>query len=108
MTHTPGPWVVSGYPPRILAPNNRGGAHAVSVAGVHKRREDHAYYPNWFGAPNPETVANGHLIAAAPDLLAALISTKALAEIKWGNLDPAATKVLDSASAAIAKARGQA
>lgn len=48
------------------------------------------------------------LAAAAPELLEVLKDTLALALVKWGNLDPDATKVFERAQAAINKAEGEA
>ena len=60
--HTPGPWVWLGEP----------GHSALNAA--HARVLDWAGYEGmWFAAYDAETdAANAHLIAAAPDLLAAL------------------------------------
>lgn len=64
-THTPGPWqATTGHLVRVMA-------GADSVAGIHK-------IGRFTGGHDPrETIANAHLIAAAPDLLEAL---KILAE----------------------------
>lgn len=90
--HTPGPWyrsaddAISGEP-RFIDADNR---FIFRLGGMDMRR----------GTDQ----ANAKLIASAPDLLAALNDTLALARIKWGNLDADANSVFESARAAIAKA----
>ena len=51
--------------------------------------------------------ANAHLLAASKRLYEALNNTLSLAVCKWGNLDPDANKVFESAFAALAAARGE-
>lgn len=105
--HTPGPWSVGiSYPPRIIAPNNRGGAHSVSVAGVHQPKCDwglEGMARNGRGHRNPEVQANARLIAAAPELLAALEEAVNLL-VEHAGAHPS----IDDSAAAIAKARGEA
>lgn len=55
-----------------------------------------------------ETLANGFLIAAAPELYEALSYTLALARLKFGNLDPDANTLFAKAETVLAKARGEA
>ena len=67
--HTPGPWYLGGKPNHKAPLNNNpprvwAGDHA-GIADVCTRR------PIGSGVSSEE-IANGHLIAAAPDLLAAL------------------------------------
>jgi hypothetical protein len=110
MTHTPGPWVVKFNtdnqtaaiePSKELLAQGRGG-----IA--------HIYSKN----PLDEGYANQRLIAAAPDLLAALElfdrkRDKLIRRIKTGNRNDIgwALKILDEMDseiqAAIAKARGE-
>jgi hypothetical protein len=93
--HTPGPWVYSpGHLPRVTP---RGGK--VTICGVHRIGAR-------IGTGHPaETEANGQLIAAAPDLLAA--SARALAVIEdMEKLGGGKSSVGDALRAAIAKATG--
>ena len=67
--HTPGPWYLGGKPNHKAPLNNNpprvwAGDHA-GIADVCTRRPIGS-------AVSGEEIANGHLIAAAPDLLAAL------------------------------------
>lgn len=100
--HTPGPW----------RPNVAGGADLIDAR---KRLVARAYDPEDDDAVTREAAANARLIAAAPDLLAALedLLPYAAREIKRlndtmvGSLYPAINLAkLDRAEAAIAKARG--
>ena len=90
--HTPGPWRYAGH----------GGTHCLDAAG---RCIAEAPQPN--GMPESEGIANAHLIASAPDLLAAL---EAL--LDWGREHTSPTQpnsphnLLVAACAAIAKAKG--
>jgi hypothetical protein len=68
--HTPGPWLARkevGSHRLVLMPNDRieivGGEHRGLIAAM--------YAENWMGAPRQDE-ANARLIAAAPELLAAL------------------------------------
>ena len=72
--HTPGPWIVSDVDticPRIDSANGRGVAHAT-------QRDPHPI--NGQGITIEEAFANARLIAAAPELLAALIEARSLLE----------------------------
>lgn len=101
--HTPGPWQVkydeqTGRPSGIYAPDDAGipGAvgHIVRLRGL--------------GLPSSEKAqANARLIAAAPDLLEALIVAKATID-ELNAMCRATTypKVFDQINAAIAKATG--
>ena len=87
--HTPGPWI-------------RYGLQVEATPSGH--RYDIAYIASWSPYLTPElTNANGNLIAAAPDLLAAC--QEALQQLNAEGLDrmPAAIH----ARAAIAKAKGE-
>ena len=55
-----------------------------------------------------ESLANAHLIAAAPDLLEALGNCLSLVELKFGNTDPTGNAAIAQARAAIAKAKAKA
>jgi hypothetical protein len=92
MLHTLGPW-------RIYD----GGADAEAVHVMAN------------GAANEETTticeridnpADATLIAAAPELLAALRALLACAELNLDDMDPATLAAIDVADAAIAKAEG--
>jgi hypothetical protein len=94
--HTPGPWRVGDAAHTIFGPKQSDGSLAVTIASVagNARMEDYR--------------ANARLIAAAPDLLAALkdITAKLASYEKFpdgsGN-----TATFDKARAAIAKAEGK-
>lgn len=66
--HTPGPWAVTTV----------GSCHGIHPAASDNERDDicrvapHNYHPNGWQAAKGEAEANARLIAAAPDLLAAL------------------------------------
>ncbi len=95
--HTPGPWVYSDeYYPHIQTESGE----ALAKTDCSTTRKE------WVDDPKV-CLANAHLIAAAPDLLASLCDVLSVARIKWGNLDPDANKVFADAEAAIAKAKGE-
>lgn len=77
LKHTPGPWEVSGG--SVDAGN--GSAYNIAMCG-------HAYIGNGWSGTDYTTqsyaIANAHLIASAPELLAALEALMLAAE----NLDP--------------------
>ena len=93
--HTPGPWVVfhnaAGYADGIKAPNARN--DVAGVVGQQITRAQSVSYPS-----SAEGAANAHLIAASPDLLAALEGVLRVSDRQ--------TAEYDAARAAIAKARG--
>lgn len=105
--HTPGPWAV-----RPNANDDWGIVRAadgasVADAGVFTRcadfrnaEDDNLTNAQWQDGP-PEVAANARLIAAAPDLLAALEYI-----VAWKPLDWDAAKARGMARAAIAKAKG--
>lgn len=98
--HTPGPWEISGAALDIRA--NAGGMRMI--ASVYQP-ETHPLAPT-----DAMSVANARLIAAAPDLLAALKQSElAVAELCVGQ-DPAneCWNILAQVRAAIAKAKGAA
>lgn len=59
------------------------------------------------GASPEEELANAHLIAAAPDLLAALTEAMGYLSSFENNADPTADAMVDRCRAAIAKAKGE-
>ena len=98
--HTPGPWtlgvtecLINGEP----LPLGWSGVSA-DLACVVTRLSDEPF-------DDPSGVANAHLIAAAPDLRAAL--RMCIQRIERPNLSPDANVVLERARAAIAKAEGR-
>ena len=95
--HTPGPWEVchtaKGYPYQIIAPNSDN--DAKGRVGKNVTRWGSISLPT-----SDEGKANARLIAAAPDLLAALEAVVHAYE-NGGMIDP-----IQQAIAAIAKARG--
>jgi len=90
--HTPGPWHSEGYPryvgPTVVSPD--GPVCAISTGPLDRT------------LPRMPAAANARLIAAAPELLAAL---EALCEDKY-LADPINADRMRAARAAIAKARG--
>ncbi|NHC53082.1 hypothetical protein [Pseudomonas sp. AU8050] len=101
--HTPGPWTLQGEPEsiRIEGPRNRNSrSHLVLVERVGGRR---------YGADFSdlsELVANAKLIAAAPDLLEALIKLHESLESlnESGDAGQMVADDVETARAAIAKA----
>lgn len=94
MSHTPGPWVVL-Y-------TKLGAAYGIEAPGDKGVRGAAGCVVRWsgIGIPSSETgKANARLIAASPDLLAALKEVVAIADRK--------TDEFDRARAAIAKAEGK-
>ena len=88
MSHTPGPWTLADNRHAVVIESNANDFRGLSCE-VDKDDYDHA-----------TAMANAHLIAAAPDLLAALIGVVRVAD--------RATVEFDAARAAIAKATGTA
>lgn len=92
--HTPGPW-------RVTGPNVRAGGALLAVVTDH-----------WADEKTPDDVKahNAHLIASAPDMLAALREAVRVLEYAADALDaPAASHFRETISdvrAAIAKAEG--
>lgn len=106
MSHTPGPWVANEY----------GVVHAPAGKDEHNQQLWRDIYFDRDAKTNEERVATARLIAAAPDLLAALRC--ALADLEGAlqahrDGDPHAhdwkahALSIDEARAAIAKAEGQ-
>ena len=90
--HTPGPWTVDPKNLAVYAPDRHGHAAAVRVAECGRTL-----------LPTAEIAANAALVAAAPDLLAAL--QWALAQIE-DSLDPDYRAALESAHACVRRATG--
>ena len=100
--HTPGPWAVTTV----------GSCHGIHPAASDNERDDicrvapHNYHPNGWQAAKGEAEANARLIAAAPDLLAALRALVGEADLGEIDHDDETRRLLDAARAAIAKAIG--
>lgn len=96
--HVPGPWrFVNGNLPRVVVGQD-------CVAGVHK-------IGSFSGRHKPETItANGYLLAAAPELYAAVMHALPLVE-RWchtqGDNAEFHAETLAPLRAALAKARGE-
>jgi len=90
--HTPGPWEASQYSQWAISSDNGHIAKVYGADGTHQTPE--------------QARANAHLIAAAPELLAALEAAKAYMEDPYPDGDDL-SHVLTRAGAAIAKARGE-
>ncbi len=112
--HTPGPWVTNGF--NIFGPVDPKSKHEngrTLVGGVVDDMND------WRSRPvdepinradfREERIANAHLIAAAPELLAALVVvTEAIEELGLPlSLKAGLRPALQQANAAIAKAEGR-
>jgi hypothetical protein len=96
--HTPGPWCVRDLPTaqRYIGPSNDGGAPSV------------AFVLSRVNVPNERLDADARLIAAAPDLLAALqgLHDDVADYIKLNNLGGYDNHWMLAARAAIATATG--
>ena len=82
-------------------PRNRGLDRVPGVVGSEVFRKGSFRIPS-----SAETLANARLIAAAPDLLAALRELVFRAELASGHLGAEGRRACDAARAAIAKACG--
>ena len=90
--HTPGPWRVGQIAQTVVAD---------SADGTHAAHGEIEYYGAPLVCESVSSSANAHLIAAAPELLAACESSLAMVETNQGPPD------WDAMRAAIAKARGE-
>lgn len=96
VSHTPGPW-------KVYHRHERAGPHSDEMAGL-----------GWELEGPPEAMLRGqfakaadaHLIAAAPDLLAALEAAHDILEDQYEPCEPGCACILHIVEAAIAKARG--
>lgn len=95
--HTPGPWKVEVKPAEFVI-RSREGIRVISTSWHHSTRNP---YPL-----EKEAEANAHLIAAAPDLLAALEIILMTHDLSCKGEDCQISGI-DLARVAIAKARGQ-
>ena len=99
--HTPGPWET-----------DRNNVHLTQIATIHQCLNNdwvEVWSPNALGASEEEMEANARLIAAAPDLLAALESIASMYdyEAACGDLASRLYEATCLARAAIAKATGE-
>ena len=98
MKHTPGPWIAVGTYVETSDASKAG----ICQCSTSWMRQDH------FGRSIKEECANARLIAAAPELLDALVDLLPLAEFGAAEQSPpyADDSLLEAARAAIAKATG--
>lgn len=104
--HTPGPW-------RIGKTSGWSGTEVKAIASVAWCAKASSYSSSWGESQEisaDEALANAHLIAAAPDLLAACEACMTLL-VRYENKSIAPEvgtgAAINAAHAAIAKARGQ-
>jgi hypothetical protein len=97
--HTPGPWIVDvaqDSDGTIHSVDVREAAYGLFVAAVEAHTDEHA-----------DVMANARLIAAAPDLLAALRAIEAMPMTLQGDDWHCIQRMQQEASAAIARAEGK-
>jgi len=103
-THTPGPWRTNGC---LVTANGDWGSPVCTCVSTEDAWGNHKFA----AAKSLEgAIANARLIAAAPELLAALEAFNDAYEAKWGDLDvwlDFMAKASGQAKLAIAKARGE-
>lgn len=101
--HTPGPWKVAGF----AGEHDEGGARIASV----KDGQSVCYTALAIRGMWGQYIADANLIAAAPDLLAALKAVtyhfETTRDFALGNEDAESYTAVDAARAAIAKAEGK-
>lgn len=98
--HTPGPWEISR--PSMTDPQSETSWDIFTPTDSDHRCE---YIGEFHGnSGNQASAANARLIAAAPELLAAL---EALAEVSWTNLTGGHQDLIEDAWDAIRKAKGE-
>ena len=112
--HTPGPWLCAAAPSSIVGwpVVGRQGRSICNLSWIAKKPP--MATDGQYAALKAETHANGRLIAAAPDLLAALVSAADMLDIADSYLSFAPgsmggiqmKEARDQARAAIRKARG--
>lgn len=108
MTHTPGPWVVGEpHPTNACAYVRAAGAHrGQEVATLFYCSEGGAIGSDGIWPDQPNRDANARLIAAAPDMLEALIMMTDLVDDLLVQAGANYADELAAARAAIAKAKG--
>ena len=101
---TPGPWVVE-----PVNHDNDGGTLVRLTDYPNPNCVANVWGTESARTPNAEGIANAHLIAAAPDLYAALLVAELASEELCQGQDPAneCWVTLATVRAALAKARGQ-
>jgi hypothetical protein len=102
MTHTPGPWLLTGH--TVYALDEVGQTNRFSC----NMQAGYSYYGRTVKerVSNDELTANARLIAAAPELLEALRIARMQVALLGGEMDAVNSDVLSIADAAIAKATG--
>jgi hypothetical protein len=101
MTHTPGPWGYDADSREVFADTDQHGCGWIALISGNDTNNK--------PTPEPERLANAHLIAAAPDLLTALRALMAL-DVKGHALSDrlqfsdSGRALLDQCRAAIARA----
>lgn len=105
-THTPGPWLLSDDQTYITA--HDGGTLVCETTVQRWRNLDAASASGGKVASRmiPQSIADARLIASAPDLLEAVESLLLSPDLCWDELEPATYKAIETARAAIAKAKG--
>ena len=98
--HTPGPWTTECLESkndvdRSIVARTKGG-NPIAVGRV--------YGEGVLSPPSPERVANARLIAAAPELLAALIRLRDCPDVQMESTDPETDAAREQANAAIYRA----
>lgn len=100
-TFTPGPWSIVDRPDLAFRFGTDDGWEIVVEVGNDKQRRGVAICPG--------LQANAHLIAAAPDMYAALVTIERDARpINWDEFDDSEADAWRVVTAALAKARGEA
>jgi hypothetical protein len=109
LTHTPGPWEVNTLNGRlpIVRRSNRPYGEASTYSSSIKAANGHVCVLDFGYGKAAEDEANAHLIAAAPELLAALRRFVELYDGVRDSIGPSVTATLTRAEAAIAKAEGR-
>ncbi len=107
MKHTPGPWALAQYAKGFDLPIPVKEHKTIAVFSVGPSHGDIAYMQHGLWGDG-QALANARLIAAAPELLDALVDLLPLAEFGAAEQSPpyADDSLLESARAAIAKATG--
>ena|SRR3990167_9327876 len=105
--HTPGPWVVKvGADERDFIVAEHGG-NTIAEPNVELFDDWSKLDPSVRHISVAEAMANAHLIAAAPDLYAAMSNAMEVLESTFGRCDADCTCLLHSFHVALAKAEGR-
>lgn len=100
MTHTPGPWRAA-----VEDDDDQRAGEFELACLEHPIWGIGIYAPGWYSDDHAEHVANAHLIAAAPDLLAA--AKFAIKQLQKLNFTPSAGGIVARLGTAISKAEGR-